>query len=264
MQDLRVTIIQSETYWESVSANLAMFEEKIWQIEEETDIIILPEMFSTGFSMSSERLAEPINFTAFKWMKQMAQQSKAVIVGSLIIKESGNYYNRLIWMEPDGNYTHYDKRHLFRMANEHSHYSPGEERLIVEYKGWKICPMICYDLRFPVWSRNTSNEEDELNYDLLIYVANWPAARVNAWDTLLKARAIENLCYSIGVNRIGEDGVNVLYNGHSAIIDPKGNELFFANDNEVIHTATLSLQELVAYRKKFPAYKDADDFQVSM
>ena len=263
MQDLSVTVIQSATHWESVEANLAMFEEKIWEIEEASDIIVLPEMFSTGFSMSSEELAEPMNFTAFKWMRQMASQSRAVVTGSVIIKEAGNYYNRLIWMEPDGNYSYYDKRHLFRMADEHSHYTAGEKKLIVDYKGWKICPLICYDLRFPVWSRNTTKENGEgLEFDLLIYAANWPAARVNAWDTLLRARAIENLSYSIGVNRIGIDGSDIPYNGHSAIIDPKGNELFFGDDKEVIHTATLSYNDLQSYRAKFPAHQDADDFKI--
>lgn len=262
MQDLTVTVIQSPTYWESVSANLGMFEEKIWEIEEETDVIILPEMFNTGFSMKPEKLSEPMNFTTFKWMKQMAKQTNAVITGSLIIKEKGDYFNRLIWMEPDGNYYHYDKRHLFRMANEHDHYSGGTERLILDYKGWKICPLICYDLRFPVWSRNSGKDITSFDYDLLLYVANWPAARVNAWDTLLRARAIENLSYCIGVNRIGKDGMDIPHNGHSAILDPKGYELFYAEDQEVIKTLTLSYTDLIAYRNKFPANKDADDFTI--
>lgn len=263
MQDLKVSVIQSETHWESVGANLAMFEEKIWQIDEDTDIIVLPEMFSTGFTMSSQKLAEPMNFTAFKWMKQMAQQTKSVVTGSVIIKESGAYFNRLIWMEPEGNYAHYDKRHLFRMADEHLQYTAGDNRLIVNYKGWKICPLVCYDLRFPVWSRNKKQENtQDLEYDLLLYVANWPAARVSAWDTLLRARAIENLCYTIGVNRIGEDGLGIPYNGHSAIIDPKGNAIFFAEEKDIIHTSILSSDDLLAYRKKFPAHLDGDDFQI--
>lgn len=264
MQDLKVSIVQSKTHWESVGANLAMFEEKIWQIEGDTDIIVLPEMFSTGFTMSSQKLAEPMNFTTFKWMRQMAQQTQSVVTGSVIIKEKGLYFNRLLWMEPDGNYTKYDKRHLFRMADEHLHYSAGKKKLVINYKGWKICPLICYDLRFPVWSRNTRQKDiQHLEYDMLLYVANWPAARVNAWDTLLRARAIENLCYTVGVNRIGEDGIGVAYNGHSAIIDPKGNAIFLADDQEIIITSTLSFSDLQSYRKKFPAHIDGDDFLIN-
>ena len=263
MQDLKISIIQSELYWENPEANLAMFEEKIWQIDEDTDLIILPEMFSTGFSMDSERLAEPMNFKSFKWMKQMAAQTKVAITGSLIIKENGHYYNRLIWMTPDGEFKSYDKRHLFRMADEHNHYSQGSDRLIIDYKGWKICPQICYDLRFPVWSRNGWNRENnQLNFDLLIFVANWPAPRVSAWDTLLQARAIENLSFAVGVNRIGEDGLGVAYCGHSAVIDFKGNELFQAKDQSIIKTLALSSKDLTEFRHKFPAYMDADNFQI--
>ncbi|MEL7003777.1 MAG: amidohydrolase [Bacteroidota bacterium] len=265
MQDLNVTIIQSKTHWESVAANLAMFEEKIWEIEGQSDIIVLPEMFSTGFSMSSRQLAEPMNFTAFKWMKQMASQTGSALTGSIIIKENDAYYNRLIWMEPTGKFEYYDKRHLFRMADEHLHYSEGQRKLVINYKGWNICPLICYDLRFPVWSRNTKNKESNmLEYDLLLYVANWPAARVSAWDTLLRARAIENLCYTIGVNRIGNDGLEVAYNGHSAVIDPKGNALFEAGEDEVIQTSTLTADDLISYRKKFPAHLDGDSFKINL
>jgi predicted amidohydrolase len=171
MQDLKVTLIQTELYWENPIANLAMLEEKIAQIEEETDLIVLPEMFSTAFSMNTT-LAEPMNLTTFKWMKQQAAQTKAVILGSVMIREGEKVFNRMIWMQPDGQFQTYDKRHLFRMGNEHSHYEGGNKRLIATLKGWNICPLICYDLRFPVWSRNVAQE-----YDLLIYVANWPAAR---------------------------------------------------------------------------------------
>ena len=258
MQDLKVTLIQTLLHWHSKEANLAMLEEKIWQIEGKTDLILLPEMFNSGFTMKAEEVAEPMNFTTFKWMKQMAAQTGAVIVGSYVVNEKDNYYNRLIWMQPDGQWDSYDKRHLFRMADEHEHYSPGTKKIIKELKGWKICPLVCYDLRFPVWSRNSKKE----NYDLLIYVANWPAARVNAWDVLLKARAIENLSYSIGVNRIGEDGNNIPYNGHSGVYDGKGNELAFLDDREDIHTISLSYSDLKEYRTKFPADLDADDFTI--
>ena len=173
MQDLKLTLIQSPLHWQNADANLAMFEEKIWQIEEQTDVIVLPEMFTTGFSMESEKLAEPPNFKAFKWMKQMAEQTKAAIVGSVIIKEDQKYFNRLIWMQPDGQFKTYDKRHLFRMASEHGHFDPGSKKLIVEWNGWRICPLVCYDLRFPVWSRNNYlTDLHRMNYDLILYIAN--------------------------------------------------------------------------------------------
>jgi len=263
MQDLKVTLIQTPLHWQSADANLAMFEEKIWQINEKTDVIILPEMFSTGFSMESEQLAEPMNFKTFKWMKQMASQTGAAVTGSVIIKDDGKYYNRLIWMQPDGQFKTYDKRHLFRMAIENEHYSGGDQKLVVEWKGWRICPMICYDLRFPVWSRNNYlSDLHRMNYDLILYVANWPAARVTAWDVLLKARAVENLSYSIGLNRIGKDGNDVAYNGHSAVINFKGEEILQMDDKEMISTVSLSGEELSKYCKKFPAHMDADKFSI--
>lgn len=256
-EDLSISLIQSDIYWRQVSANLAMFEEKIWQITEPTDIIVLPEMFQTGFTMEHEGLSEPMNLTTFKWMKQMAAQKKAVITGSYIVKAGGETFNRLVWMEPNGNFKTYDKRHLFRMANEHEHFSDGTEKLIVTYKGWKICPLICYDLRFPVWSRNI-----DLAYDLVLYVANWPAVRVNAWDTLLKARAMENVAYSVGLNRVGADGKGIEYNGHSAAYSPKGETIAFSETEEVINLV-LSKSNLIEFRKKFPAHLDADSFGIS-
>ncbi len=261
MQDLKVTLVQTPLYWEDKSANLAMLEEQLFNYEEETDLIVLPEMFNTGFSMSAEKLAEPMNLHTFKWMKQMATQKKVVVTGSYIVKEDGKYFNRLIWMQPDGNYTTYDKRHLFRMADEHHHFNMGQESPIVELKGWKIKQLICYDLRFPVWSRNTS-KNDTMAYDLLLYVANWPAARVNAWDALLKARAIENLSYCLGVNRIGDDGNGVPFNGHSGAYNFKGETICFLDQAEMIKTITLSYEDLKRGREKFPAYLDADDFNV--
>lgn len=255
---LNVTLIQSDLHWQNREANLAMFEEKIWQIEEPTDLIILPEMFNSGFTMEAEKNAEPINFTTFKWMRQQAQQTGAVVTGSFIVRENNHYFNRLIWMQPDGEFDFYDKRHLFRMANEHEHFSAGEKRIIKTLKGHRICPMICYDLRFPVWSRNTKN----LDFDVLIYVANWPQARSSAWNTLLKARAIENLSYCIGVNRVGEDGNGIAYSGNSAVIDPKGHEIFHQENTEIIKTVTLDFEELNRYRTKFPANQDADSFEL--
>ncbi|MEM1405189.1 MAG: amidohydrolase [Bacteroidota bacterium] len=261
MQDLNVTLIQTELYWQSTGANLAMFEEKIWCIERPTDLIILPEMFNTGFSMEAERLAEPMNFTTFRWMKQMAEQTKAVVTGSVIIKENGRCFNRLLWMRPDGSFDTYDKRHLFRMADEHDHFAAGKQKLVVSLKGWKICPLICYDLRFPVWSRN-QNVDGGPEFDLLIYTANWPSPRVNAWDTLLRARAIENLSYCIGLNRIGADGNGIEYLGHSVIIEPKGGTICDLEGNDAIQTITLSKEDLINYRKKFPAYLDSDRFEI--
>lgn len=254
-QTLRLTIIQSSLYWEDIPANLAMLEEKIWRIKQPTDLIVLPEMFNTGFTMNAPALAEPMNLHTFKWMKQQAAHTGAVVTGSYIVKEKEQYYNRLVWMRPDGRFETYDKRHLFRMANEHQTFSGGSKRLVTEWKGWKICPLICYDLRFPVWSRNINGE-----YDLLLYVANWPKARRQAWKTLLSARAIENLAYTVGVNRVGMDGRSFLYSGDSAVYNYKGEVLFEQEESEVSHTLTLDKKELTAFRTLFPAFLDADDF----
>ena len=263
MQDLTITLIQSSLHWENSVANLAMFEEKIWKIGQPTDVIVLPEMFTTGFSMNAPALAEMMNLRTFKWMEQMAQQTGALMLGSFIAKDNGYYFNRLLWMEPGGKFKTYDKRHLFRMAEEHKVYSPGATRLIANWKGWNICPMVCYDLRFPVWSRNAwDTSQSRMMYDALIYVANWPESRVTAWDTLLKARAIENLSYVIGVNRTGPDGLGISYNGHSVVVGPKGEGIFFAETTELITSVSLKAQSLLDYRTKFPAYLDADEFTV--
>jgi omega-amidase len=263
MQDLKITLIQSDVHWEDTEANLAMFEEKIWQIGPSTDVIVLPEMFTTGFTMNASRLAELMNMRTFKWMKQMADQTNALILGSYIVKVHERFYNRLLWMEPGGHFKTYDKRHLFRMSDEHKTYSPGESMLIGTWKGWRICPLICYDLRFPVWSRNTWDfTAKKLSYDLAIYVANWPTTRGEAWATLLKARAIENLSYVVGVNRIGQDGNGIEYSGHSAIISPKGEAIFTNDEMESSRTIELSANSLEAFRDRFPAYLDADDFTI--
>ncbi len=265
MQDLKITIIQSDLHWEDIDANLAMFEEKIWQIGESTDIIVLPEMFTTGFTMNASKLAEHMNMKTFRWMRQMADQTNALILGSFVAHVHDRYYNRLLWMEPEGNFKTYDKRHLFRMADEHQVYTPGESLLIGHWKGWRICPLVCYDLRFPVWSRNKWNPSlRKPMYDLAIYVANWPKVRIAAWDTLLKARAIENLCYTVGVNRIGLDGNGVEYNGLSTIVNPKGEPIFSVEGSEEIKTIEINGHSLQAYRDKFPAFLDADDFTVEM
>jgi omega-amidase len=263
MQDLKITIIQSDLHWEDIGSNLAMFEEKIWQIGQPTDVIILPEMFTTGFTMKANKLAEHMNMRTFKWMKQMADQTGALVLGSFIASIHDRYYNRLVWMEPGGIFKTYDKRHLFRMGEENQTYSPGESLLIGHWKGWRICPLICYDLRFPVWSRNRWNASlKRPSYDLLLYVANWPMVRIQAWETLLKARAIENLSYVAGVNRVGVDGNGIEYNGQSAIIGPKGDSIFSGQEMETIKTLQISSNSLHAYRDKFPAFMDADDFTI--
>jgi predicted amidohydrolase len=279
--NLKVTIIQSELHWENVDENLAMFTDKINAITEQTDVIVLPEMFTTGFSMDSIRLAEKMDGKTVEWMKSHAKAKNAVVTGSLIIEEDGSYYNRLIWVQPDENIFTYDKRHLFRMAEEDKHFTAGDERLIIEWKGWKICPLICYDLRFPVWSRNrafkvqslkfkddgfypTPNTQNSTpSFDCLIYVANWPEARKEPWSKLLEARAIENQVYVIGVNRVGLDGKEISYSGNSVVVDPKGNVIskITPKQNE---TATIELnkEELEDFREKFPVGLDADDIEV--
>ena len=256
MQDLIVTIIQSDLVWEDVDANLNQFEKKIKNIHQPTDLILLPEMFTTGFTMQSEKFAETIDGKSVQWMARMAQTANTVIAGSLIIKEKNNYYNRLIWMRPNGSYQFYDKRHLFAMGGEHKNFTAGTARLIVELNGWKICPMICYDLRFPVWARNTED------YDLLLYLANWPLPRVKHWQSLLIARAIENQVYTIGVNRINTDNFGNYYSGNSAIIDPKGDTLFEKAHSEAIHTHKLSKKYLAKVRESLPFLMDRDTFEI--
>lgn len=256
-----MTLIQSDLYWHQPDANLAMFEEKIWSLEQMPDIIVLPEMFTTGFTMSAFELAEPMGTRTFRWLQQQAAQTKAAITGSYIVKENGNFYNRLLWVTPDGNYSIYDKRHLFRMAKEDQTYTEGKERLVVSWKGWRICPQICYDLRFPIWSRNKETK-GILDYDLLLYVANWPTPRISAWDVLLRARAIENSCYVIGLNRVGKDGMDVTYNGHSTVVNPKGSVIYYEEGREAIKTVTLERSLMDQLREKFPVHLDADRFQI--
>lgn len=259
--DLRVALVQTDLHWQDKTANLAMLEEKIWSLKNSCDLIVLPEMFPTGFSMDSATLAEPMNLQVHKWMKQLAAQTESVITGTVIISEGGNYYNRLLWVEPNGNTQYYDKRHLFRMAKEDASFAPGEQLPIFSLKGWKICPQICYDLRFPVWARNRWTEGNAA-YDLLFYVASWPAARISAWDTLLPARAIENLSYCLGVNRVGVDGNQIAYNGHSAVYDFKGETLVNLKEQGQVQVITLNYNALEEYRSKFPAWKDADSYSL--
>ncbi len=256
--NLHVAAIQTNLFWEDSIANLAMLEEKIATISQPIDLIVLPEMFTTGFTMNPMTFSEPMNFTTFKWLKQMAAQSGAAITGSFAVKDGQRYYNRLLFMLPDGSYMSYDKRHLFRMGGEDKVYEAGQKKIIVSFKGFHICPLICYDLRFPVWSRNVN-----LEYDILIYVANWPAARRNVWNTLLKARAIENQCYVVGVNRIGEDGNGLPHAGDSCFIDYKGEPTATMLNEEGIIYTTFEKKPLDDFREKFPAYLDADGFEIS-
>ncbi|NEW80406.1 MAG: amidohydrolase, partial [Gelidibacter sp.] len=210
MQNLKIAMLQAELVWHNVELNRKNFLEKINQIKEQVDLIILPEMFTTGFSMHPQKIGDTMNGETVNWMRKIASEKDTAIAGSVIIFENNNFYNRFLFVHPSGEINFYDKRHLFTLAGEDKVYESGKEKLIVNYKGWKICPLVCYDLRFPVWARNVED------YDLLIYVANWPKIRIAAWDTLLKARAIENMCYTVGVNRVGVDANNYEYNGHSA------------------------------------------------
>jgi len=261
MSTLTITTIQTALHWEDKQRNLSMLEEKINSIQERSEIIVLPEMFSTGFSMQPEQLAETMDGPAVNWMKQMAAAKRAIITGSLIIQENDHYYNRMIWMQPDGKYGVYDKRHLFAYAGEDQHYAPGNKRLIASVKGWKILLQVCYDLRFPVWARhNFAATEGQPEYDLLLYVANWPERRNHAWKTLLQARAIENQCFTVGVNRVGKDGKDIYHSGDSAVIDPMGEVLYTKAHEEDIHTITLSKTTVDEVRTKLPFWKDGDNF----
>lgn len=261
MPTLTITTIQSNLLWEEKSANLNMLEKKIAGIEDKTEIVVLPEMFSTGFSMKPEQLAETTDGETIQWMKRVSRENGIILTGSLIIEENRNYFNRLIWMLPNGQYGQYDKRHLFAYGEEDKHYSQGNKRLIASVKGWKINLQVCYDLRFPVWTRQQIKEEGP-EYDVLIYVANWPERRSHAWKTLLCARAIENQCYVVGVNRVGNDGNNVYYSGNSLIIDPLGQVLYHMADEEDVFTITLQKEKLAEVREKFPFWKDADHFNI--
>ena len=264
MSKLTFTLIQSALHWEDKEANLAMFEEKINLIKEKTQVIVLPEMFSTGFSMKAEQLAETMSGKTVEWMKRLATENKAIITGSTIIEENGNYYNRLIWMLPNGLCGQYDKRHLFAYGEEDQHYTTGNQRLIASANGWKINLLVCYDLRFPVWARQTSPPPGEAGpeYDVLIYVANWPERRATAWKTLLRARAIENQCYVIGLNRVGKDGNDIYYRGDSMVIDPLGEILYHKEHEEDVFTISLDKENLQQAREKFPFWRDADKFEI--
>lgn len=258
MNSLSLTIIQPDTIWENPGANRALLEEMIHDLEDYGDLILLPEMFTTGFTGNVARLAEPMNFTTHKWLKQIAAHTKAYIGGSFIVKEGDDCFNRFLLVSPDGTSQQYDKKHLFRMSEEKDVFSAGRERIIMHVKGWKICPLICYDLRFPVWARNT-----DLVYDLLIYSACWPATRDFVWNTLLAARALENQAYVAAINRVGEDGMGISYLGNSQVVSPKGEAMNAKSSKEGIIQVSIDKKELNDFRSKFPVYLDADGFELT-
>jgi omega-amidase len=270
MPDLRISLIQSSLHWENKTANLEMFREKMDGIPGCPQLVILPEMFSTGFSMEKIQLAETMAGPTVEWMKKTASRNGTIITGSMIAKEEEEggtrYYNRLIWMLPNGVFGYYDKRHLFAFGKEDQHYSPGKKRLIASVNGWRVHGLICYDLRFPVWARQSPSKDQDAHpeYDLLIVVANWPSARIHAWKTLLQARAIENQCYVIGVNRTGQDGKGLEYPGGSMVIGPLGETLQSLGSEEAIISHTLDRENLEEVRKKFPFWRDADGFQIQL
>ncbi len=263
MQDIKVTLIQSPLYWENPGANRKMFEKKISEISKPTDIVALPEVFTTGFTMEPSNCAEPHKGKTFQWMKHLAAKNNFVITGSIATEENGKYYNRLIWMEPDGNYYQYDKKHLFGFAGETKNYTPGKDRVVIEYNGWKFLLLICYDLRFPVWCKNNYSPEKGFEYDCILNIANWPSPRSNHWRILLKARAIENQAYMIGVNRIGKDDKGIDHSGDSALIDHMGEELSNIQPfEEKIETITISGDPLYEFRQKLKVAEDWDKFKL--
>ena len=262
MSALTFTLIQTSLHWEDKKANLQMLEEKINAIREKTQVVVLPEMFSTGFSMKPESLAETMEGETVAWMKRIARERKLILTGSVIIEEGGQYFNRSIWMLPNGEYGYYNKRHLFAFAEEDKHYTSGTDRFIASANGLKINLLVCYDLRFPVWARQQFAEEKTFEYDVLIYVANWPERRSTAWKTLLQARAIENQCYVIGVNRVGNDGNGIYHSGDSMVVTPLGEVLYHKAHDEDIFTITLKKEDLEDVRSKFQFWRDADEFQI--
>lgn len=261
MNDLQILGLQLDLRWEDAEANRKHIETLIKAHNQPADIIVLPEMFTSGFTMNTKQNAEEMMGPSMYWMRKLAQQEDALVMGSLIILEGGKYFNRFIAIDSFGIACQYDKRHTFRMAGEHEVFESGQERKVFEWKGWRICPQVCYDLRFPVFSR-TRSDENGPDYDLLVYVANWPKPRVSHWEALLKARAIENQCFVIGINRVGIDGVNMEYSGGSAILDHLGNPLAQHYNEEIILEATLDPQPQKRFREKFPVWKDADQFRI--
>jgi predicted amidohydrolase len=267
MQTLSITTIQTNLHWEDKEANILMLEEKIRNIKEKTNIVVLPEMFTTGFSMNPKSLAEKMDGDTISWMRKIALEKKIILTGSIIVEEEEKYYNRLIWMLPNGQFGYYDKRHCFSLAGEDEHYTRGTKRLIASVGGWKINLCICYDLRFPVWTRqvieSTSDQVTAPEFDILVYVANWPEKRSHAWKTLLQARAIENQCYVVGVNRVGNDGNEMYHSGDSMVLDLFGEILYHKSHEEEVHTTSIDKKMLDETRIKFPFWKDGDEFMIT-
>lgn len=264
MQDLRVTLIQASTVWHDAAANRALYGELCLSVKGQTDLVVLPETFLSGFSNDAAANALSMQSESIDWLRTLACECEAVVTGSVVIRDGEKVFNRLIWMCPDGTHSHYDKRHLFRMAGEHERFGMGLTRLIVNLKGWRICPMVCYDLRFPVFVRNRFGDAKTENrdYDALIFVANWPSPRAYAWKTLLRARAIENLSYCVGVNRTGTDGNNLSYSGDSVVLDYLGQPIIECGAQPQVMTTVLSWDALQEHRSRFPAYLDADEFEL--
>jgi omega-amidase len=254
--NLRVTMIQSDLAWQDPATNRRNLAAHFRGLAGHTDLIVLPEMFTTGFSMEAGSLAETMAGATVAWLREESAAVGCAITGSLIVEEGGKHYNRLVWATPDGGLAHYDKRHLFRMAHEDQHYAAGEHRMVVTLKGWRVCPLVCYDLRFPVWSRNRGD------YDVLLFVANWPSRRRTAWSALLRARAIENVCYVVGVNRVGKDGNGASYTGDSVALDFLGQVLGGERGGDFVETVVLDRESLATFRRDFPAHLDADDFEL--
>ncbi|QNK64173.1 nitrilase family protein [Pedobacter sp. PAMC26386] len=258
INNLKITIFQAYLFWENVDKNLQNISLRLSSgVKEKTDLIVLPEMFNTGFSMHAAQLAEEMGGKTMTWMAAAAAKYECVITGSLIIKENNVYYNRMIWMLPSGKYQHYDKRHLFGMGEEDQNYTAGQDKIVVELKGWKIRLAICYDLRFPVWLRN-----NDVAYDILLVIASWPDKRTPHWKALIPARAIENQSYVVAVNRVGHDGNEVYHSGHSMCIDAFGNTIYYKPEDEDLYTFSINYDELVKIRRGFPFLKDADEFKL--
>ncbi|MES2447464.1 MAG: nitrilase family protein [Bacteroidota bacterium] len=259
IENLKITVFQAYLFWENADKNLQNISLKLSSgVREKTDLIVLPEMFNTGFTMRADEMAEQMDGKSMQWLSRTAASYECVITGSLIIKENGNFYNRMIWMKPDGEYQYYDKHHLFSMADENKHFEAGNEQLIVELKGWKIRLAICYDLRFPVWLRNKNAE-----YDILLLVASWPDKRSSHWRTLIHARAVENQTYVVAVNRVGHDGNQIYHSGHSMCIDPYGNTVYYKPEDEDLYTFSINYPELEKIRRQFPFLDDADNFNLN-
>lgn len=258
INNLKITIFQAYLFWENIDKNLQNISLRLSSgVKEKTDLIVLPEMFNTGFSMNAKELAEEMDGKTMTWMADSAARYDCVVTGSLIIKENNNYYNRMIWMLPTGEYQHYDKRHLFGMGEEDKTYTSGQDKIVVELKGWKIRLAVCYDLRFPVWLRN-----NDPSYDVLLIVASWPDKRIPHWKALIPARAIENRSYVVAVNRVGHDGKEVYHSGHSMCIDAFGNTVYYKPEDEDLYTFSINYDDLIKIRRDFPFLKDADQFKL--